>query len=80
MCFPSFHFICYRICDVLYNFFFNFSCHQNGSRPKQTRLNLSRQVPREERLVVHFTEEGCVSQLKATFVKYCIQNKGFEHT
>ena len=41
-------------------------------------FNLSCQVLREERLVVHFTEEGCVSQLKAIFVKYCIQYKGFE--
>ena len=36
------------------------------------------QVLREEGLVMHFTEKGCVSQLKAVYVKYCIQC--FEHT
>ena len=36
---------------------------------RNSGFNLSRQVLREERLVVHCTEEGCVSQLKAIFVK-----------
>ena len=55
-----------------------FNC---DTQPSSEKVSISLcQVLREERLVAHFTEEGCMSQLKAIFVKYCIQNKGFEHT